>query len=210
MEYPPGATPLDPNELEGLRFPHIETRGELDQLEQQNIQDGLLWLIRQRKYKDLLTDGFIKELHKRLFGAVWKWAGSFRTTEKNLGVDPLQINVELRKLLDDTRYWIDNQTYPPLEFAARFHHRLVQIHLFPNGNGRHSRIMTDVVLEKYLKEPTINWRNHSLIGNSAYREIYINALRRADAGDYTQLIEFLINKNINTELGTDNLSPESR
>lgn len=210
MEYPPGATPLDPNELEGLRFPHIETRGELDQLEQQNIQDGLLWLNRQRKYKDLLTDGFIKELHKRLFGAVWKWAGSFRTTEKNLGVDPLQINVELRKLLDDTRYWIDNQTYPPLEFAARFHHRLVQIHLFPNGNGRHSRIMTDVVLEKYLKEPAINWRNDSLIGNSEYREIYINALRRADAGDYTQLIEFLINKNINTELGTDNLSPESR
>ena len=210
MEYPPGATPLDPNELEGLRFPHIETRGELDQLEQQNIQDGLLWLNRQRKYKDLLTDGFIKELHKRLFGAVWKWAGSFRTTEKNLGVDPLQINVELRKLLDDTRYWIDNQTYPPLEFAARFHHRLVQIHLFPNGNGRHSRIMTDVVLEKYLKEPAIIWRNDSLIGNSEYREIYINALRRADAGDYTQLIEFLINKNINTELGTDNLSPESR
>ncbi len=200
MEYPQGTTPLDPNELEGLRFPHIETRGELDQLEQQNIQDGLLWLNRQRKYKDLLTDGFIKELHKRLFGAVWKWAGSFRTTEKNLGVDPLQINVELRKLLDDTRYWIDNQTYPPLEFAARFHHRLVQIHLFPNGNGRHSRIMTDVVLEKYLKEPAINWRNDTLIGNSEYREIYFNALRRADAGDYTQLIEFLINKNINTEL----------
>ena len=128
MEYPQGATPLDPNELEGLRFPHIETRGELDQLEQQNIQDGLLWLNRQRKYKDLLTDGFIKELHKRLFDAVWKWAGSFRTTEKNPGVDPLQINVELRKLLDDTRYWIDNQTYPPLEFAAAFDNPICLTH----------------------------------------------------------------------------------
>jgi len=191
MEYPPGATQLDPNELEGLRFPHIETRSELDQLEQQNIQDGLLWLKRQRKYKDLLTEEFIKTLHKRLFYAVWKWAGSFRMTEKNLGVDPLQINVELRKLLDDTRYWIGHQTYPPLEFAARFHHRLVQIHLFPNGNGRHSRIMTDVLLEKYLKEPAINWRNDALIGSSEYREIYINALRKADAGDYNKLIEFL-------------------
>jgi Fic-DOC domain mobile mystery protein B len=191
MEYPQGATPLDPNELEGLRFPHIETRGELDQLEQQNIQDGLLWLKRQRKYGDLLTEEFIKALHKHLFGAVWKWAGSFRTTAKNLGVDPLQINVELRKLLDDTRYWIDHQTYAPLEFAARFHHRLVQIHLFPNGNGRHSRIMTDVLLEKYLKEPAINWANDALIENSEYREIYINALRRADTGDYKQIIEFL-------------------
>ncbi len=191
MDYPQGATPLDLNELEGLRFPHIETRGELDQLEQQNIQDGLLWLKRQRKHKDLLTEEFIKALHKRLFGAVWKWAGSFRTTEKNLGVDPLQISVELRKLLDDTRYWIDHQTYLPFEFSARFHHRLVQIHLFPNGNGRHSRIMTDVLLEKYLKEPAINWANDALIGNSEYREKYINALRRADTGDYKQLIDFL-------------------
>jgi Fic-DOC domain mobile mystery protein B len=191
MEYPPGATPLDPNELEGLRFPHVETRAELDQLEQQNIQGGLLWLSRQRKFKDFLSDEFAKELHKRLFGAVWKWAGCFRKTEKNLGVDPLQICVELRNLLDDTRYWIDHQTYPPFEFAARFHHRLVQIHLFPNGNGRHSRIMTDVLLEKYLVEPAINWRNDALIGDSEYREIYINALRRADAEDYTQLIEFL-------------------
>ena len=133
MDYPDGATPLDPNELEGLKFPHIQTRSQLDRLEQQNIQEGLKWLASQRKCNDLLTTEFTKELHKRLFGLVWKWAGSFRTTEKNIGIDPINISVELYKLLEDARYWIDHHTYPPIELAARFHHRQVQIHLFPNG-----------------------------------------------------------------------------
>ena len=88
-----------PDELEGLKFPHIQTRSQLDRLEQQNIQEGLKWLARQRKYKDLLTTGFTRELHKRLFGLVWKWAGSFRTTEKNIGIDPINI------MLNYICYW---------------------------------------------------------------------------------------------------------
>ena len=198
MDYPDGATPLDPNELEGVKFPHIQTRSQLDQLEQQNIQEGLKWLARQRKYKDLLTTEFTRELHKRLFGLVWKWAGSFRTTEKNIGIDPINISVELYKLLEDARYWIDYHTYPPLEFAARFHHRQVQIHLFPNGNGRHSRIMTDALLEKYLQESALQWNRETSAGNPEHREVYINALRRADAGDYIQLINFLTGQRTNT------------
>lgn len=121
---PDGATPLDPDELEGLKFGHVKTRGELNELEQVNIQSGLLWLARRRN-GDVLSEDFIRRLHRRLFGDVWRWAGSFRATEKNIGVDPVQIGVQLRMLLDDAGYWAEHETYPALEAAARFHHRLV-------------------------------------------------------------------------------------
>lgn len=191
MDAPDGATPLDPDELEGLKLPHIETRGELDQVEQQNIQEGYNWLARQRKYKDFVSEVFLKALHKNLLGSVWSWAGQFRKSEKNIGIDPLHISVELRNLLDDAKFWIDNNTYSREEFAARFHHRLVKIHPFPNGNGRHARIMTDVILEKELGVEPINWGADSLITDGEHRDRYINALRAADKNDYRSLIEFV-------------------
>jgi len=191
MEYPPGATPLDPDELEGLKLPHIQTRHELDEVESQNIQEGYTWLSRQRKYKDFLTEAFVKDLHLQLFGAVWGWAGSFRQSEKNIGIDPLMISVELRKLLDDARYWVEHDTYNRKEFAARFHHRLVKIHPFPNGNGRHGRIMTDVLLEKVLELPAVDWGSNILGQESEHRQTYIQALREADKGNTQPLIDFI-------------------
>lgn len=189
--YPQGATPLDPDELEGLKFPHVDTRGELDQLEQQNIQDGLIWLSKQRKYKDFISESFTRELHKQLLGSVWDWAGKFRLSDKNIGVDYLVIGVKLRDLLADANYWVENKIYNREEFAAQFHHKLVLIHLFPNGNGRHARIMTDIILEKYLKENPIKWGSDSLASDGDHRKRYIDALRMADKGDYHLLIEFV-------------------
>lgn len=191
LEYPEGATPLDPDEMEGLKYPHIDMRKELDEIEQQNIQDGYNWLTRQRKHKDFLTEAFVKDLHQHLFGDVWAWAGSFRQSEKNIGIDPFYIGVELRKFLDDARYWVKNATYERKEFAARFHHRLVKIHPFPNGNGRHGRIMTDVILEKVLEVPAVEW-GATLSGQEGeHRKAYIQALQKADNNDYQMLIEFI-------------------
>ena len=186
-----GETPLDPDEMEGLKHPHIQTRGELNQLEQHNIQEGYKWLARQRKHKNLLSEAFILDLHKQMLGQVWSWAGSFRHTEKNIGVDPLDIGVELRNLLDDARYWVEHETYDREEFAARFHHRLVKIHPFPNGNGRHARIMTDVILETILDVLPIEWGARTLDVEGEHRQNYINALRAADGNDYQALIEFV-------------------
>lgn len=192
FEYPTGATPLDPDELEGLRFKHVTTRGQLDHLEQANIQEGLVWL-RRYKEKDFLNEGFVRELHKQLFGGVWAWAGTFRKTEKNIGVDPLQIGVQLRLLLDDTRFWIDNGTYGPLESAVRFHHRLVYIHLFANGNGRHARIMADAMLTKILQQKPVDWAGgYDLQAMNERREQYIQALRSADGGDIGPLMRFVL------------------
>ncbi len=191
FDYPKGATPLDPDELEGLRFKHVTTRGELDQLEQANIVEGMQWLKKQKNVA-VLTEGFVCELHKRLFGKVWKWAGTFRRAEKNIGVDPVQIAIQLRQLLDDAQYWIENNTYPSKELAARFHHKLVFIHPFPNGNGRHSRIMADAILTKLMDEPAIDWAGgYRLEAMNERRNQYINALRKADGHDFNLLLEFV-------------------
>lgn len=191
LEEPDGATPLDPDELDGLKFRHITTRGQLNELEQANIESGLAWLARRRG-SDILTEKFLRELHRRLFGNVWKWAGTLRLTEKNIGVDPVQIAVQLRLLLDDARYWSENGTFKPLEAAARFHHRMVQIHPFPNGNGRHARIAADVFLEERFQHPPVNWTaGHNLQSMNERRTQYITALRVADAGDLAPLLAFV-------------------
>lgn len=190
-EEPDGATPLDPDEREGLRYRHITNRAELNHLEQANIQSGLAWL-RRTRHTDRLTEAFVRDLHRHLFGEVWRWAGSFRQTEKNIGVDPLQIAVRLRALLDDARFWAEHATYAPLEAGARFHHRLVQIHLFPNGNGRHARIAADQYLRWHLSHPPIDWdAGHDLVNSSERRNAYIRALRAADAQDYSKLFRFV-------------------
>jgi len=190
-QYIDGQTPLDPEDLEGIKHPHVMTRGELDQLEQANIEEGLRWLARQRS-PDLLSDDFARKLHRKLFGEVWSWAGTYRQTEKNIGIDPLQIAVQLRTLLDDARFWAEHGAYPPVEAAVRFHHRLVAIHPFANGNGRFSRIMADAYLEDVLEADPIDWGGgYDLQAMNERREQYIAALRAADAGDYSLLFEFV-------------------
>ena len=188
---PDGATCLDPDEIEGLLFQHVQTQGQLDELEQVNIQQGPQWLKKQNN-ADLLPEHFICKLHQKLFGQVWVWAGQFRKTEKNIGCDPLMIGVELRKLLDDCRFWVTHQTYPPNEIATRLHHRLVAIHLFPNGNGLHARILADALLTQYLKEKPIDWSgNNDLQRLNQRRTYYIQALREADRGNLTPLFSFI-------------------
>ena len=191
LSEPGGAMPLNVDEKEGLRFAHITTRGELDQLEQANIVEGLQWLKKQRQ-AEILSEGFVRNLHKRLFGQVWKWAGTFRKTEKNIGVDPVQIAIQLRQLLDDARYWIEHESYPPKELAVRFHHKLVLIHLFPKGNGRHARIMADAILTKLMDAPAIDWAGgYKLESMNERRDQYIAALRAADKHDFSKLFEFV-------------------
>lgn len=191
FDEPDGATPLDPDEMQGLKFPHVTTRGELDELEQANIEQGLAWISRRRG-GSIFDDAFVRTLHKRLFGDVWAWAGEYRKTEKNIGIDPLQISVQLRTLLDDARYWAENDVFPPLEAAARFHHRMVQIHPFPNGNGRHARIAADILLEEVYKHPPIAWASgFDLQADNERRNVYIAALRTADGGDLAPLLTFV-------------------
>lgn len=190
FDYPQGATPLDPNEIEGLLLTHITTRSQLDRWEQDNINEALGWLER-RKHKDILNERFMKQLHKRMFGNVWKWAGSLRKSEKNLGVPWYQISIEIRKLCDDVEYWIENKTFSDDEIAARFHHRLVFIHLFANGNGRHARLMADILLENVLGRSPFTWGSGNLAAAGLDRKKYIESLVAADRGDYELLLNFV-------------------
>ena len=144
FHYAPGATPLDPDEAAGLVPTHITTQGDLNAWEQINIVQGDRWASRQKK-RDLLDEGFIRDLHRQMFDKTWQWAGTFRKTNKNIGVDSTQVAVKLRNLLDNTKYQIENHVFDADETAVRFHHQLVWIHAFPNGNGRHARLMADLL-----------------------------------------------------------------
>ncbi|WP_127347702.1 mobile mystery protein B [Pseudidiomarina mangrovi] len=183
-----GATPLDPNELAGLKLKHVGTRRELDEVEQANIIAGLLWL-RAQRVKAIADMTFVLLLHKKLFGEVWNWAGSFRKTEKNIGVDPLQISQQLRNLLDDAVAWHRYETYPPRQALLRLHHGIVKIHPFANGNGRFARIYTDLVADKLYDIAPIQWGNADLQRTSIIRSAYIAALRAADGNDFSPLFE---------------------
>ena len=190
-QEPYGSTLLDAEEKEGLKFKHVTTRAELNHLEQANIQEGMRWLERQ-KSPDIMNEAFVRELHRKLFAKVWRWAGQFRKAGKNIGIDPRYISVQLRQLLDNANYWVEHETYPPLEIAARLHHKLVYIHLFPNGNGRHSRIVVDAVLTKMLAREPIDWSGgYDLQCMSERRRTYIDALRAADQGNMEPLLAFV-------------------
>ncbi len=188
FDEPDDATPLEPEERDGLLQTWITYRSELNEAEQANIAAGAAWAYRQRR-RDILTDAFIKQLHSKMFGAVWAWAGDYRGTERNLGVDPVRIPVELSMVLDDARYWVENKTYPPDELAVRLHHRLVAIHPFPNGNGRTTRLMADLLAVRLGRDP-FTWGSVSLTDVSETRTRYIAALKAADNHDIRPLLEF--------------------
>lgn len=182
------ATPLTLEEREGLVPSYITLRRELNEAEQANILEAEEWAFARKR--DMLSEQFLKTLHKRMFGRVWRWAGEFRLTERNLGVAPHRIAIDLRTLLDDCRFWIENGTYPADEIAARFHHRLVWIHPFPNGNGRHARLATDLLLAG-LGQPRFSWGRVNLVDASETRRAYVAALRAADGHDIGPLLEFV-------------------
>lgn len=188
LEQDDAATPLTPEEREGLIPSYITLRRELNEAEQANIVEAEEWAYSRKR--DVLSEQFIKSLHKRMFGRVWRWAGDFRQTERNIGVNPFRIAIDLRNLLDDCRYWIEHETYPPDEIAARFHHRLVYIHPFPNGNGRHARLAIDLLLVK-LGRPRFSWGRVNLVNAGETRQTYVAALRAADNHDIGPLLQFV-------------------
>lgn len=194
FDYKYGQTPVDEEEKEGLKIKSITTQVELDEFEQLNIEKAVEWTIHTTlKAEKILTEKFVKDLHKRMYGDVWKWAGEFRKTEKNLGIPWTQIGIEVKHLLDDTKYWIENQTFSPEETAIRFKHRIVSIHCFPNGNGRHSRLMADIIMESIFGNEVFSWHQSNMVKANKTRKQYIEALKEADQGNIVPLIEFAKN-----------------
>lgn len=190
FQYPKGATPLGPDEAEGLLLTHITTREELNRWEQENIAQAVEWAY-GRKHSTLLSQKFVLLLHKKMFENVWSWAGEFRKSMKNLGIAPWLIATEVNSLCADTFAWIEYSTYSVEEIAVRFHHRLVCIHPFANGNGRHARLMTDLLLVQKLDSEPFTWGRSDLVLPGEIREQYIAALRAADKHDLSLLLKFV-------------------
>ena len=183
-----GGTELTEEEREGLIPSYITLRSELNEAEQANILEAEEWAFARKR--DLLEEKFLNNLHKRMYGNVWRWAGRYRTSGKNIGIDAYRIPTDLRQLLDDCRYWIENGTYEPDEIAVRFHHRIVSIHCYPNGNGRHARLAADLLLRSMGHE-RFSWGEKNLVDVGETRARYIAALQAADKHDIGPLLEFV-------------------
>jgi len=192
LSYDNGQTPIDEDEKEGLLIPTVTTREELDEFEQLNIQKAMEYYLLRRKFKvdTILTEKFIFDVHKRMLGDVWAWAGTIRKSNKNIGVDKFQIPSKLRQLIENCKYWIEHKTFSEKEIAIRFKHELVAIHVFPNGNGRHSRLMGDILMKQVFKEPIFSWGYKDLLHKNDVRDEYIKSLRKADNGDFEDLLKF--------------------
>lgn len=190
-DYSAGNTPLDDDEKSGLLIKTITTRGELDEFEQIGIDRAINWLYGKRfDYKSIVSEEFIKNLHKIMFRDIWEWAGEYRKSNKNIGSDKFLIPSEIRILIEDVIFWIENNTFTPDETSVRFSHRLVKIHPFANGNGRHSRLIGDILINKHYGLPVFSWGSGALLRDGDLRKLYITALRSADNLDYTPLIQF--------------------
>jgi Fic-DOC domain mobile mystery protein B len=189
MVYTPGQTPLDTDEAAQLIPKHITTQGDLNEWEQANILRALPWT-RSPKSPPVLTEEFARELHRRMFDKTWRWAGKFRQSDKNIGCDWRQVPMRVNQLLGNMQYWLDENVYPVDEAAVRFHHAFVLIHAFPNGNGRHARLMTDCLLKRSGAEP-FTWGHANLLAGGEARNRYLGGLRAADAGDFAGLMQFV-------------------
>jgi len=187
FEQPDYATPLTPEEMRELIPANIAYRRELNEAEQENIALAQDWAL--NRPRDPLSEKFVQELHRRMLGDVWRWAGKFRTSERNLGIAFYKIPVTLRQLIEDTKAWIEYKTYPTDEIAVRFHHRLVQIHPFANGNGRHARLMGDLLVMR-LGAERFSWGSANLQDAGAVRQRYIAALQAADDQNIAPLLVF--------------------
>lgn len=183
------ATELTEEEREGLIPSYITLRNELNEAEQANILEAEGWAFARKR--NVLDEKFLHNLHKRMYSNVWRWAGQCRTSSKNIGIDAYRISTELKRLVDDCRYWIENDTYGPDEIAVRFHHRLVSIHCYPNGNGRHARLAADLLVVSMGRE-RFSWGGKNLVDTGETRDRYIAALQAADNLDIAPLLELAL------------------
>ena len=183
----PDSTPLDPQEARDLIPSHIQTQAELNEWEQTNIVSAVVW---SEKVPFVLELPLLLQLHKKMFDKTWKWAGKIRKSDKNIGVHWTQITANTLELLEDVKYQIEHQTFEPDQIAVRFHHRLVSIHPFPNGNGRHARLMADLLLQS-LGRSRFSWGGTDLSKAGETRKRYISALKSADSDEYQELLTFV-------------------
>lgn len=179
IKTPLGATPLEDEILRQL-IPNLTTQDELNEFEAENIIEAELWAKTSRSLrKNLISATGLVSLHKKMFGKTWDWAGKLRWRQTSIGVAPEEIQNALGVLLGDVEYWLENKTYNLEEIAIRFHHKLVWIHPFPNGNGRFARLAANLMLE-YSGQPRFSWGQTNLSKTSEVRKHYINALKKAD------------------------------
>jgi Fic-DOC domain mobile mystery protein B len=193
-KFSDGNTPIRSEEAEQL-IPRISTMGELNEYEALNIVQAREWAFNSRTMKSTnpLQEAYLRTLHSKMFDKVWKWAGTYRKNELNIGCDPCEIVQRIPQLLGNTQYWLDQKTFPIDECLIRFHYQLVsKIHPFANGNGRHARMIADVISVKYGRSEFSWGADQNPVAEGNARTLYLAALRALDENenDVKRLVEF--------------------
>ncbi|HXQ81690.1 MAG TPA: mobile mystery protein B [Opitutaceae bacterium] len=186
-----GSGPIAPKEA-ALLLPSLSTRAQLDEIERLRINAARVWAMRGAVLRrgDLLTEAFVRDLHRRMFGGIWRGAGRYRTNEGGKGWEARRIPGGVRMFLDDAEGWIRFSTYPVHEAAVRLHHRLRSIQPWSNGNGRHARLLADIVVASQGEEP-LTWGSRSdPAGSPRAGARYLDAIRAADSGGMERLVDF--------------------
>ncbi|HCT84913.1 MAG: mobile mystery protein B [Candidatus Margulisiibacteriota bacterium] len=182
---PYGATPID--DYSGLKLKHINTIKELYEAEFLNITSSTSkYLLKPPSNKSFMDRIYLFKIHKTMFSQVWDWAGKKRISNKSVGIDKFQIDIEIVKLIQDFEFW-ESSNMDTIEVSSRIHHKLVYIHPFENGNGRWARLVTNIYLKQKLNR-IVYWPEQELYINNVFRKRYIHSLQSADHGNFADLV----------------------
>ncbi len=192
-DQPEGATPID--DVSGLLV-DITTRGELNDAEGLNILTATDWIDKGR-IDDLFTVQFYRELHTKMYDQVWSWAGALRSQTGQTthpGSRPEAVDLDLGRVAMEfhCEWEALNDNSHLLPFISRYHHALVLVHPFNNGNGRWSRLAADAVIQRLAGRPPLTWATDTLVVDSDERKEYIAALQAADTGDFQPLLDYIV------------------
>lgn len=148
------------------------------------------------------TEGVVKHFHKELLKYVEKdelHRGEYKKTENRVEMitTPAYLtSKEMQELVEWTQEALDEKKYHPLIILGNFLVEFLSIHPFQDGNGRLSRILTNLLLlkEGYLYMPYVS---HEKLVEDNKPDYYV-ALRKSqktlktDFEDITSWLDFFL------------------
>lgn len=186
---------MDPDARQFLLPEHadVATNNELNELEALNIADAFAWADDQTwQTADFFTQHVLREIHAKMFDQVWVWAGTYRSREVNIGnCPPEEISTRLEQVLGNLSYQSENGRSAH-DVCTALHHCIAQIHPFPNGNGRHARLVARLLAQTMgLERSSLTWGSTEYADEDTRKAAYISSLRAADDGDFGPLKSFI-------------------
>ena len=161
-----------------------------DHLEAKNHYEALeyLYSLVEKDNSQNISEYLIRNLHKLVTAETDKeWAGNYRNSNviivgsEHTPPDAFEVSIVMGDLIK----WLrgNQKKLHPIELAAIFHHKLVFIHPFFDGNGRTARLAMNLLLMQKSYPMAVMLKND--------RKKYYQTLSRADEKDYAPFVRFI-------------------